>query len=180
MDTKIYKIGDKVWAAFAERRDVTETCPVCFGKLKVTLVLGDGSAVELPCDYCGKGFGYPIGAVQEIRYCSGAELRTIDRVSIEFTGSRQEVSYRSGNNVLYPEKVFDTEKEALACCEKIAEALNKEQKESAAYIKNDIKKSFSWNAGYHLREAKRHEADAARHRERAVLCKAKSKEVNNG
>jgi hypothetical protein len=178
MDNKIYKIGDKVWAAFAERRDIAETCPVCFGKLKVTLILGDDSVAELPCDYCGKGFDRPRGIVQEIRYVSGAELRTIDYVSVEFAVNEQRTVYRSGTRILYPEKIFDTEKEALECCEKIAESLNEEMKTRAEYIKADVKKNYSWNAGYHLREARRLDRLAAQHRERAVLCKAKSKEAN--
>lgn len=137
-----YKIGDVVWAAFAERRDITETCPVCYGKKSVTLILGNEDSVILPCDYCGKGFGYPKGTVQEIRYVRGAEQRVITKVDVQIDGSGEKVQYQSEHYVLYPERIFNTEQEALDCCEKIAAAMNEEQKKSATYIKADVKKSF--------------------------------------
>jgi len=174
---KKYNVGDKVWVAWVERRDVTELCPVCFGKLQVLLTLGNDDTVTLPCDYCGKGYNAPVGTVTEARYGSGAELKTIETVDVTQTASGETYEYHSGHYILRPERVFDTKEEALLCCESIAQELNKEQETRAEYIKKDVKKSFSWNAGYHLREAKRKEGEAEYHRKKAAICKSRGKEL---
>jgi len=171
-----HKIGDKVWVAWAERRDVTEACPVCFGKREVMLALGNGDTVVLPCDYCGKGYSQPIGKVTEIRFGAGAELKTIDQIETRHTSAGEEVEYRAGNYSLAPDRIFGTKEEALRKSEDIVVELNKEQITRTEYIKADVKKTFSWNAGYHLREAKNLEERAARHKLHAKLCKARSRE----
>lgn len=170
---KKYNIGDKVWQAVAERREVPEACPVCYGKMRVTLILGNGDQVSLSCDYCGRGYNNPTGQVSEIQFFAGAELRIIDKVSSEHNSDGEEIRYQSGYNILYPENIFDTEQEALDRCVEIAEQLTKDEKSKSEYLKADIKKSFAWNAGHHLREAKQHENLAAIHKEKAILCKNK-------
>jgi hypothetical protein len=51
-----------------------------------------------------------------------------------------------------------------------------EQSTRAEYLKKNMNKKYSWNAGYHLKEAKRSEEQAAYHRKKAMLCKAKAKD----
>lgn len=174
---KKYNVGDAVWVARAGYRRVAELCPVCFGKLQVVLTLGNDDTVTLPCDYCGKGYNVPAGTVTEARYSPGAELKTIETVSVSQTTSGETYEYRSGDYILSPERVFDTKEEALFCCESIAQELNKEQETRTEYIKQYIKKSFSWNAGYHLREARRKEDEAERHRKKAAICKSRGKDL---
>jgi len=66
----MFKIGDVVYFASAGQRQVDIPCPVCFGKREVTLILGNGDSVELPCDYCGKGYDGPRGYVLEYEYAA--------------------------------------------------------------------------------------------------------------
>ncbi len=54
--------------------------------------------------------------------------------------------------------------------------MEEEQKTKAIYLKKEAKKSFAWNAGYHLREAKNHRKQAEYHDTKAIFCKAKGKE----
>ncbi|OHD19936.1 MAG: hypothetical protein A2Y38_00560 [Spirochaetes bacterium GWB1_59_5] len=171
-----YNVGDWVWAARAGHRDVISECPVCFGKLAVMLTLGNGEAFTLPCSYCGVGYTAPCGTVKEVQYVSGAEKVRISSVSVESTDNGEQVSYQSDHWILYAEDIFDTEVEALARCVEKAAKLNEEQTTRAEYLKGDKKKSFAWNASYHLREAKRHEKQAEYHRRNALLCKEKGKE----
>ena len=176
-----YKVGDKVWVAWAGHRNISEPCPVCFGKCQVTLILGNNESVILPCDYCAKGYMAPTGTITETRYSAGAELKIIDTVDVTQTATGETYEYHSGHYILRAEMCFNTEAEALACCESIAEELNKEQETRAEHIKANVKKTFSWNAGYHLREAKRKESEAVRHREKAMLCKSRViREAANG
>lgn len=72
--------------------------------------------------------------------------------------------------------VFLTESAARTQAEGKKEELERDQRTRAECIKKNVHKSFSWNASYHLREAKRHRKDALRHDEKAQLCKERVKE----
>lgn len=58
-----YSVGDKAWWAKYSRVPVKKTCPICYGKMRVTLILGNGNRVETDCSYCkicawADSFGY--------------------------------------------------------------------------------------------------------------------------
>ena len=176
-----YKIGDTVYVANCGHRQIDIPCPVCFGKIRVTLILGNGESVSLPCDYCGKGFDGPRGYVSEYDYVAEAAARTITAANITLTDTGEKVEYRSGSSFSYytlkEEDCYSTFEEASATAVAVKEKMIEEQNTRAEYIKEDIKKSFSWNAGYHLREAKRNRREIEYHERMAVICKERSKEL---
>jgi len=175
---RVYNVGDSVWWARCGTLEVKNTCLVCFGKLQVTLILGDGSHIALPCDYCSKGYYEPKGYTVDYEYVSEPELRTISAVNVAQDANGETREYRSHDNyILSAEDIFDTEAEAMERCKVRTAALAEEQRTRAEYIKANVNKKFSWNAGYHLREAKRKESEAIRHREKAAICKARGKEA---
>ncbi len=156
-------------------QQVRETCPVCFGKRKVTLTLGNDDTVTLPCDYCRCGYEGPTGYVTEYRYVTAVEPRTITGVRIEETSAGEKREYSSGYQGLDIWDIFDTEEEALERCKFKVEEKKREEATRVECLKKQARKSFSWNAGYHIREVKRKEKEIEYHREKAVLCKARSK-----
>ena len=177
-NTKIvrsYSVGDRVWWAHCGTQEVRELCPVCFGKLEVTLTLGDGSVLTLPCDYCGKGFEGPKGYVKSWTYRAEAENVEITAVLVNETQEGEHREYRHGCYCLSPDDIFATKEEALAPAAFKAKEHNHDGDTQAEYIKANAKKSFSWNAGYHLREAKRNREQAEYHERKAVLCKERAK-----
>lgn len=183
MDAK-YKIGDKVWVASFDRgKPIKVPCCVCYGKLRVTLILGNGDRIELPCDYCGKGnLGNPIippGYEIEYQPCSEPKSIIIDGMSIDVTHSGEKVEYWVGTDswhtIYYEDNVFDSYEKALTKGEELKAEWLKIEKTRADHIKFNIKKSFVWNAGYHLRQAKQAEKDFIYHKEQAKLCKERSK-----
>lgn len=171
-----YKVGDRVWLARAGTEEIKKPCPVCYGKLSVRLILGNDDVVELPCDYCGKGFEGPRGWVTEYEYSIGAENLVVREVRSEITdaGETNHYLFSGGRYADSGGDIFDTEQEALTQCQEVKARLEEEQRTRAEYIKAKDNMTFAWNAGYHLREAKREEASAARHRERAKLCKERA------
>jgi hypothetical protein len=174
-----YRVGDRVWMHHAEMREVKLACPVCVGNRVVTLILGSGESVELPCDYCGKGFEGPRGVVTEWEYSRGAEQLTICEVHSVMTEKGEEVEYHlTGNRVGHDGEMFASRQAAEVDCERVCTEIALAERTRAEYIKKDQARSYSWNAGYHMREAKRNEKDAEYHRGRAVLCKAKCKDMN--
>jgi hypothetical protein len=172
-----FKVGDRPWRAEVGNKQVAKPCPVCVGTKQVTLILGTGESCILPCEYCGKGYEGPRGEVQEYELFSGAVQVTVVEIRTSQTSLGEETEYIFGDHHVEKEDgLFSTREEAVAACAERCAKLDEEHRTRAEYIKKNQAKSYSWNAGYHLREAKQEEESAARHRERAILCKAKAKE----
>ena len=170
-----YKIGDVVWIPVGGLRDVPVTCPICFGKLTVRLELGDGSMVQLPCDYCGKGYEGPRGVVVEYTRAPDAEPFTITQIDRRETDAGASVEYHSHSG-RYTKEVYATREEALARAVEMAAENEATERKRADYIKHNKNMSYSWNAGYHRREAARAAKQVEYHTKMAAECKDRSKE----
>ena len=180
--TKVrFNIGDVVYyATFCPKTKVQVTCPVCYGKLEVTVTLGNGDSVVVPCDFCGKGYEGPQGTVVDYLPVANAEARVVTRINVQVTGDGEKREYVSMNSVLEDELCFATKEEAFARALELKEREETEANTRAERIKKDNLKSYSWNAWYHLRAAKDEEKRMEYHRKMAVLCKARSKETESG
>ena len=176
-EQQMVAIGDRLWLAqYQENSRKTVPCCVCFGKLRVTLILGNGESVELPCDYCGKGFDGPTGTEVVYELECSAEPFVVARVETSTTEEGAERRYMStAHHSNDGARLFATEAEAIACAEALVAKALEEKRTRTEHIKSDAKKSFSWNAGYHMRQAKDHERQAAYHRERVALCEGRAK-----
>lgn len=151
---KEYKIGDKVWWAHCGTREVQHACPICFGKKKVTLILGDDSEVECECDFCGKGYQHAIGYVIEHDWVAEPKQITIDGISIDHYGDKRTIRYSYLNYCLYDEDVFDTEEEAKIQCDKKTTEHNENVRKNLYSRAQSSHKSYSWSVGYSKREIK--------------------------
>ena len=180
----MYKIGDSIWYAhFNKSVSVTQKCPVCFGNLEVILILGDETHVKLPCNYCGHGYEEPSGFVKEHERVIKTEHRTIDRIDSQniegkesfeyfYTGYSDGHSYASRLDI---DRIFSSEAEANAKCKELIEEDEKQEFESAKYLKHNDQKSYSWNAGYHMRIVKTAKKDIEYHTRKAEICKQRAK-----
>ncbi len=171
-----FKVDDKVWWAKCRWEQKRILCPTCFGKLQVTLILGNGDEVTLPCQGCAPGFESPTGHISEYDYISEPEMIYINGMNLEINGNKEKVRYISSSCSYDEEELFWNHSEALAESQEKKRKLDEEQVTRAEYIKNKVHKSFSWNAGYHMREAKQLRSKAEYHDKMAIVCKAKSKE----
>lgn len=171
-----FKVGDTVWIAKCNWKPVRKICPTCFGKLEITLILGNGDSVILPCKGCAPGYDPPRGYISEYEYVVGPESTVISGMKIEINYGKEDVRYYHGCYSSYDEKdLFETEEEArIVAYEKKAQ-LEVEQVTKAEHIKKDVQKSFSWNAHYHMRHAKEDRKSAEYHDKMAVICKARAK-----
>ena len=156
----MYKIGDTVWYATYQRREISIVCPICFGKLKVTLILGNDDTVIMPCTFCGRnGYEPPSGKIQDYDFVKKAQLMTITEIEQISKIGKEEIKYHSEYCVLDADRDFDTEEAAQIKCEELCREAKKEQETRVIYLKKEAKKSFIWNAGYHLRESKNYYAN---------------------
>jgi len=175
---KQYHINDTVWLARFEYEQVIKPCPVCFKTRQVTLILGNGDKVILPCAYCDDGYSSPSGLVTGYKYVAKARQIRITQVDSEETEHGIEYRYHGSPNDYHDDGslLFDTEEEARIKSVEIKEKYEKEQLTRIENIKKDKHKSFSWNAGYHIGEAKRNRESAEYHDKMAVICKERAPE----
>lgn len=175
---KQYKIGDTVWTAHYGTESVEKPCPICFGKKEVTLILGNGDRVVLPCEYCRLGFDAPRGVVTEYEFVADPRAVVIEEIVTTHNtgGERREYRYNVTScscSHLDEDGIFDTREDALVKC---AEAIKEREKEEITRLENikaNKRKSFAWNAGYHLRNAAKCRREAEHHESCAKLCKEK-------
>jgi len=171
-----FKVGDTVWFAKCGIESVQKVCPTCFGKKEVTLILGNGDSVVLPCRGCAPGFDSPRGYISEYEYVTEPEMIAISGMSIEVNYGKEKVEYLQENRLYHEEDVYATKEEAQIRANEKKTQLEKEHTTRAEYIKKDVQKSFSWNAHYHMRHAKKDRESAEYHDKMAVICKARIKE----
>jgi hypothetical protein len=177
---KQLKIGDTAYVPRTKQSEVKKECPVCCGTKQVTLIFGNGDSCVLPCENCKIGYEGPFGYITEYEFSPGAEVITITGIDTEQTKDGEKTTYRHGSENCWANyeagNVFETQEEAVAKSLELKVAQEKEQSERAFYIKMDKNKSYSQNAGYHLRQAKRDMEQVEYHERMAVLCKSKAKQ----
>lgn len=170
----MYKVGDTVWYASFGTREEEVPCPVCYGNKSVIVILGNGDNVEVECQYCQRGFNSPSGYIVEYIALPRVEQVTIAKRTIEEACGGEEIEYVGNNyHTLYPDRMFDQYDEALAHANWMAEQ-DSINKSNNSKFKNE--KSYTWNAGYHLKQAEKCHKEAIHHEEKAKLCKARSKD----
>ena len=171
-----FEIGDQVWHARNETEHVREACDTCYGKLKVTLILGNGDQIELPCKACAPGYEPPKGYHLVDKYVAKPVLITIDRVDSCLVNGVVVREYRAECYILKEFDVFTTREGAEARAKQIASEHEVEERKRHEHIKKEQHRSYSWNAAYHRREAKKLREKIEYHERNAVLCKERSKD----
>ena len=174
-----FSIGDHVWVAGAGQSPLQRPCRVCAGDKTVTLILGSGEQVSLDCGMCAAGHHAPTGVETYYEYGAVAVLYRVTGIEAVVDEEGERVRYRSGSDGAYSildhEQCYATREEALASCAPLIAEHEAEQERRMAFKEKNTNKSYAWNAGYHLREAKRCRTEAERHERKAVLLKAKAK-----
>ena len=171
----MFKVDDVIYVAKFNTRKFHVDCPVCFKKGTVDLILGSGDIVTMPCEFCTNGAGTsPSGYVSDYRLEAGAEAVVVNEVRIEVTSQGQKAEYLSGYSLYQADTVFETADEAMEYAVLRVAERNKELETKAEYIKGKPHKNYSWNAGYHMREAKNHEKKIEWHKKMAVICKTQA------
>lgn len=63
-----FTIGQLLWMPMGDAHKAQLPCPVCDGALAVTVILGSGERIGVPCDACGIGFDGPRGFIEEYEH----------------------------------------------------------------------------------------------------------------
>lgn len=170
-----YNLGDQVWYASFETRTKTIVCDDCRGQKYLTVIMGDGSQVTIDCAGCSAGYEPPKGYNTICEGTPNSDLKTIERINIQF----DKVEYQSGCWVLHEDRFFDTKEEADKKAERLAEEYKQEQLHRLKNLKENHKRTWSWNAHYHRRAIKEAQRQLEYHTAKLNVAKIKAKEIKD-
>jgi len=175
-EQKIYSVGDKVWVVKIRSTKEEIPCPVCFGDLVVIMILGDGTQVELDCNFCAPGYSPPTGKVDNGHYeCTARPLcLVLTGVDQRRRDGKMDVTYWSGCNGYNADRVGATQEEALELGAIEGAKIN-ERKDLNLQRKFKDHKNYTWNAGYYMREAKRSLEEHHRYLKKARIMESKAR-----
>jgi len=174
---KIFSVGESVFVARYGNHEKKVQCPVCFGKKKVTLILGDDTHVELDCDYCQRGYEGSLGWVKESVERGEVNEYIITSREEKHTAEGVDYTYYAEHYSFPPSNVFATREEAQVRADELATKHKHNECIRAAANKNNQNKSYSLDAGYFLKKAKESRAEAERYEAKAVICKQKARKA---
>lgn len=163
------------------RHEKFVTCPDCLGSQYVSVILGDGTEIQIECGGCDPGGYQPsTGVVRQYDYESQSRQHKVTGVKVTADLVEYDLdnfgscSFYTGSG----DNVFATKDEAMAAGEiKKAECEAEENKRFMAKTKDA--KSWAWNATYHRKCIKDLERQLEYHRSKVVICDAKNKAVSN-
>jgi hypothetical protein len=167
-----FKIGEVKWMPAHAPRKIQVECPVCAGQLAVTVILGGGESVSVPCECCGKGWEGPRGVIEEWEYDPQAVRFEIASIASMHNG-RWWVGSTDGAHAEYTD-LRETEDEALAVSAERCAKQYEHNMATRARNKRDTKE-HTWSIQYHRKEIAHCEQRIAWHRSKIEARKAEKR-----
>jgi transcription elongation factor Elf1 len=174
---EIFEIGQQVWVGRIKHEKHLITCPVCNGNKVVIVIFGDGTQVEVECNYCDKTFPYTwkaCGQVYGEEYMVGdADLEIITGMDVrkEDDGTL-EITYWFGSHGGHPDTVALTYEEAVNKARIKAALYTTERVEKREKDKFNLAKSYSWNAKHYLDRAEQARKDVIYYENKAKVMQS--------
>ena len=173
MDKPPFQLGDTVYVVQGCRSvPVEKTCPVCFGKRCVTVILGNRELENVLCDYCGNGYEGPRGYVVDHEPQSAVRQAIITGAS--FTNHQWEFALDYGRTGIGESELYRDAESAEAARAKLMEEIKKEEVRMLTNRVNYSKTKLTWRVGYHRKRIRDLEREAEYHRKQ--LCVAVEKQ----
>ena len=169
MNKPPFSLGDTVYVVQGCRSmPVEKTCPVCFGKRWVTVILGNGKREDVLCDYCGNGYEGPRGYVVDYEPHSAVRQAIITGAS--FTNHQWEFALDYGRTGIGESELYRDAESAEAARANLMEEIKKEEARVLTNRVNYSKTKLTWSVGYHRKCIRDLERKAEHHRKQ--LCVA--------
>lgn len=154
-------------------------CPVCYGHLFATLILGNGEHVTVECDACGIGYDGPRGVVNEP--CAGSRVDTFVVAGVLQNGDGWQALDHSGGRHAWGDDAFATFLEADARRLVLFADAVRDAERRTSQQREHKRKKLTWVAYYNRRGIKTAERDLAYHTRRLsdTLARQRKKETVN-
>lgn len=163
-----FTVGDVRYRACNPSEQVAKPCPICFGKKRVTVILGDDSRQDVECDACGIGFEGPRGFVVEYEQTARTEAVTITGL-VSYREGEWRVRCSDGNDYDLV-RLYVNEAQAQAQAEANVEALNAHNYDQRKRRRKGVSK-LAWTVYYHRQRIADAKRQIAWHE--AKLCQQK-------
>jgi hypothetical protein len=161
MNPSKYSIGQEVYYIESSLNYGKEIpCPMCFGKLEVKLILGDGEECKVECGFCRRGCEEPSGMATTWEPVANLKKAKITGMNIE----KDEWIYILGFSHLKESEIYATEQEGGPIRQTTYNELMRKKEEWFRDHFIEAKENQIWNAGYHRRQIKDHEKSIEWHR----------------
>jgi len=166
-----FNIGDTYYFPQYRPSQVTAPCPTCYGKLKVTVVLGNGESVLVDCETCGRGYEGPTGYVTDHSYAPVVTTFVIKHIHSMYEGEWVVVSWQ-GERATFTDlrRTYALAWEAATERAQAAEERNMLQSQSQSKSQRE---NLCWTIAYHEKCIKTIEKTLAWHRSKVSERKAK-------
>lgn len=148
-----FKIGDKVWVAHTRQIPKYITCPDCFGKKYLTVILGDDSRVTIECSGCSKGFNPARGVIETFEMEPTTEEKVITGLEQRTEKGVIRVTYRFDCYGYDDDRVHRTKEEAAVAAESLRQERLAEEK-ARINRKERETKTWAWNVHYYRQQVK--------------------------
>lgn len=159
-----FTIGATMYLPNNGTEQVRIVCPVCFGKLAITVVLGNGEEVGVPCESCGIGFNGPRGYIEEWVHEPRVAPFVIAELESYRGGDEPEWYLRSiDGSAAYWKDLSATEAEAMVVATARADAQHERNMETRQHKKRSVKRE-GWTVRYHREQIESLERQLAWHR----------------
>jgi len=158
-----FEIGKTYYLPEHQPEKIQVPCPVCYGKKRVEIILGNDERVSVECDGCGLGFDGPRGFVHDYSYTPRVTPFTIAGVASMHSDEWYVVS-TTGQQVNW-KCLKESEASAMQECVDRAKELVDENMRRAATSNKQKLKSKTWSVRYHEGIIKDIERKIAWHRQ---------------
>jgi hypothetical protein len=166
-----FGIGATVYHAQTQWREFSQGCPSCFGKKKLTIIMGDGTQHEIDCVECQVGYDPPRGYVMT----RDNSTDVMERQVCEVTESNDGFEYLLDNHYVgRQDTVFATREEAEAKAQEMCKERDEEERQKMAR-KERPEHSWAWNVSYHRRCIRDARKTLAYHEAKLGIAQTKAK-----
>jgi hypothetical protein len=171
----MFQLGDWAYRATLQHSQVEVTCPDCFGRRALVVILGDDSRVTIDCSTCAAGYEPPRGFIRNDATSADAEYVQITKIEME-TNNGVPVTLYSGVGFyrIAEDDLYTDVDKAQARAETLALERQQEQSERAKRKEKDTR-TWAWHVTYHRRCVKQAEKDLAYHTSKLAVALLKRK-----
>lgn len=152
--TETYKLGEVLYRATIQRSETEVSCPDCFGRRHLVVILGDDSRVTIACSTCSRGYEPPRGFVKVEVIGAVVESVIVSKIEQESNNGASVVFY-SGNGFyrVSADDLFTNVETAQVRADTLALEYQQDQRERAKRKEKDGK-TWAWHVTYHRRGIK--------------------------
>lgn len=147
------QIGDTIYIptawAYGDKR---VPCPVCFGKMAVVVILGNGEHQTVECDVCSRGFERATGWVNEPCAGSRVDEATVDGLTMDYGTLKATANH---SKVTMGLDAFWTKEEAEAVRETLFTQAQIDAENNKHRRFGYETKKLTWKVYYHRAELKK-------------------------